>query len=396
MVQELTPAPSTPANLLRRQMEAPLRRLSFDGELEQEFRTELRAIERRSALFTLGFALVLWVFYLALDAWRFFHLMGDSAQQPLLYGVVVPRWMVMVVFVCAALVLRHRRVSTQRWQTWQGTLVVACAAVIIVSTYVLRSLGLQETPSAIVMTVVIALYPLGVVFRRTLAVAVLIWLMVLVAGFVLLTPKDHGYHLMMVAVTFVTLLLSAVMAYFRERAQRQQFLLRKLLDWEAGHDPLTGLANRRQFSNEFIRLQASAELEKEQLYLALVDIDHFKLYNDAYGHVAGDQALTEVAQALSGFARRPFDLAARMGGEEFALLLYGDSNGTDGLHLRQLPQAFERLSLPHKASPSAPHITVSGGVVRVGANDTLDSVLRRADRLLYQAKHEGRNRIVYE
>src|SRR5690606_39329772 len=106
---------------------------------------------------------------------------------------------------------------------------------------------------------------------------------------------------------------------------REQFLIRRLLRQLADRDSLTGLHNRRSFRRHLDTLWRQSQREGQPIAMLLGDIDHFKRYNDCYGHQAGDETLQEVALLFQMAARRPLDMAVRLGGEEFALLLYGSS-----------------------------------------------------------------------
>lgn len=161
-------------------------------------------------------------------------------------------------------------------------------------------------------------------------------------------------------------------------------------------DGLTGLANRRHFDEMLELACRHAARHRSPLGVALIDVDHFKQYNDHYGHGAGDDALRQVAQTLSEHSRRPHDIAARYGGEEFVLLVQDTQHFTDLLEQYRL--AVAGLRIPHAHSSVAEHVTVSVGGVLVAAPRSVSptDVLSHADRLLYRAKHEGRNRIVYE
>lgn len=162
-------------------------------------------------------------------------------------------------------------------------------------------------------------------------------------------------------------------------------------------DELTGLANRRQFDRRLAEEHARAARHGLSLALVLLDVDYFKAYNDEHGHQAGDRCLREVASLLLETARRPSDLAARWGGEEFALLLpHDDARGALALAESLLLQ-LERLHLPHGRSPVAPHVTISAGVAAINApqpGDTPAALVERADAALYRAKREGRARAV--
>jgi diguanylate cyclase (GGDEF)-like protein len=127
----------------------------------------------------------------------------------------------------------------------------------------------------------------------------------------------------------------------------------------------------------------------------MIDIDHFKLYNDHYGHQAGDTCLQEVSAAMKRCASRPQDLLARYGGEEFILLLPQEAlDGTEVVANRILEEV-RRLQIPHAASLTAPHVSISMGLATtLPPTDTIDysGLIRTADTNLYRAKQTGRNR----
>lgn len=166
-------------------------------------------------------------------------------------------------------------------------------------------------------------------------------------------------------------------------------------------DGLTGLANRACFDRTLQQELLRSNRQDQPLSLLLLDLDHFKAYNDHYGHLAGDEALRRVAQALAGCALRAGDVACRYGGEEFALVLpSADREGARRLADRVVA-AVDRLALPHAASRTAPHVTVSVGVATVPAGANPSSVdaaglIERADRALYAAKRAGRNRSAHD
>ena len=161
-------------------------------------------------------------------------------------------------------------------------------------------------------------------------------------------------------------------------------------------DGLTGIANRRRF-DEFLEQEwLRAARGNKTLSLILTDIDHFKTYNDNYGHQGGDEVLRRVAQAIENGAHRPGDLVARYGGEEFAIILPDTEPVGAASVAEAIRQSVERLNIPHGFSTAADHVTLSLGVASIipregGLPATL---IEAADEALYEAKHSGRNRYV--
>ncbi len=161
-------------------------------------------------------------------------------------------------------------------------------------------------------------------------------------------------------------------------------------------DPLTGLGNRRRMEQDLERTHARALRAKRSYGIALMDIDHFKLFNDHYGHVAGDVALRDVAAAME-LVTRAGECVYRYGGEEF-LLLVPDCHGANVIVTasERIRQAVMDLRISHGARPSEPPlVTLSGGVSTwpVRSNVTAADVVGQADEALYRAKSDGRNRI---
>ncbi len=162
-------------------------------------------------------------------------------------------------------------------------------------------------------------------------------------------------------------------------------------------DGLLGIANRRHFDERFDLEWKRAYRERVPVALLMIDVDHFKRFNDAYGHQAGDECLRKVADAIS-LGRRATDLLARYGGEEFVLLLPGMAPVMAGNVARDVRAAVETASIPHRASPVAGHVTVSVGVASCVPGDPSGAaeLVAAADRALYTAKKGGRNRVAVE
>jgi diguanylate cyclase (GGDEF)-like protein len=161
----------------------------------------------------------------------------------------------------------------------------------------------------------------------------------------------------------------------------------------ASIDPLTGLANRRQLDAYLERLLADGRRATDTLSLLMIDIDHFKRFNDRCGHAAGDRALQAVAKGLRQTVSRNQDFAARYGGEEFVIVLTGiDRLGALDVAER-LRTRVEGMLIAHENG--AQRLTISVGIVSIRGRDALDpaALLLEADRALYRAKALGRNRV---
>lgn len=160
-------------------------------------------------------------------------------------------------------------------------------------------------------------------------------------------------------------------------------------------DPLTGVANRRRWDEHLDGEWRRCIRSRVPLGVVLVDVDHFKLFNDSQGHLAGDEVLRQVAQVLAAVCRRPGDLLARYGGEEFALAF----PATDLPEAQELAEVvrtrIQALSIPHPASPGVPVVTVSCGVsAGIGVRlEELPLLVQKADQALYLAKGAGRNQV---
>ncbi|MFC1513163.1 diguanylate cyclase domain-containing protein [Thermodesulfobacteriota bacterium] len=158
-------------------------------------------------------------------------------------------------------------------------------------------------------------------------------------------------------------------------------------------DSLTGVSNRR-FMDEFLDLEwLQAIRNKSFISFIIIDIDYFKLFNDNYGHIEGDECLKKVADKLKSLVHRPADMVARYGGEEFAIILTGTEHAR---HIgKKCRQAIEELQIPHAFSPTAKVITVSVGLCTMipPKGSSPDLIINYADQALYKAKNSGRNRV---
>lgn len=206
-----------------------------------------------------------------------------------------------------------------------------------------------------------------------------------------------------------SLIVNLFIGVVQERQERISFLQSLLLEHEsaererlneelarlAAEDQLTGLPNRRHFNEALTREWDRSGRTRKPLALLFMDVDYFKRYNDSLGHLAGDECLVSIAQAIRSAVMRPADLAARYGGEEFVVLL--PETEVDGAMdvARRVLEAIDAMAIPHPASAVAAHVTASIGVaVMVPLGERSQRLVDAADAALYEAKGSGRHRIM--
>jgi diguanylate cyclase (GGDEF)-like protein len=160
-------------------------------------------------------------------------------------------------------------------------------------------------------------------------------------------------------------------------------------------DALTGIANRRRFDDSLTTEWRRALREGSKLSLLLIDADHFKRYNDTYGHVRGDSCLKQIAEAALDVVLRPGDLVARYGGEEFAVVLPGtDEIGAKAV-AEDICQAVRNRRLPHEGNaPGIVTVSIGCATIIPQRGKTSQDLIESADQALYRAKGRGRNRVV--
>lgn len=190
--------------------------------------------------------------------------------------------------------------------------------------------------------------------------------------------------------------VALLVAYLREvgRLHARAVKLGERLAEQAAVDAITGLSNRRHLNRQLELALRDARRRGEDVSLVLFDIDHFNAYNQRYGHLAGEDCLRRIGGAVASMARRPQDVIARYGSEEFAVLLPG--TGNDGaLHVASVVRdAVHQLAMEHSANPPSGIVTISAGAATVASGGRMDDLIRRADRALHAAKEAGRDRVV--
>lgn len=207
--------------------------------------------------------------------------------------------------------------------------------------------------------------------------------------------REEEFGLNLGAVDYISKPYSLPIVLARVRNHLRMKRKTDLLENLAALDGLTGIPNRRGFDTMLNAEWKRAVRGGRPLSVIMLDIDHFKQFNDNYGHGSGDECLRLVATALAECISRPGDLIARYGGEEFvAILSHADAAGTRFIAER-LVTAVADLKIPHAYSEVADHITISAGAATVSPDrdTTVDTLLQKADQMLYKAKAGGRNRV---
>lgn len=368
------------------QLNQGFRRLRFNPLLEKEFRDFYVAQNLPRGRLAMLIALLPLVAVAVIQLF-----VDDSRQETMLWRTALLFPLVAGTSIALYLPIAKRFYS-------------AIASVCILSggfvlTYMSHAAVLQEGPSLLaaqVLTLLFACLFLGLLFDVAIAIgaALLAWHFGL--GITLGVPwVELGYSGAILGTAAVVALITT---YKLEHVLRTNFLETRLLHTLAERDGLTGLYNRRIFDDYAKRVWRQSRREGQPLAIVMVDIDDFKIYNDLYGHQAGDDTLKKVAKTIARCAKRPFDFTARYGGEEFVLLLYGPPAD----YARSLPEQIRQdvlaLAIPHEGACRGDVVTVSVGVALAepGTSRSLAGTLQIADQALYQAKQEGRNRVAFK
>ena len=361
-------------------------RLEFDAELERQFRTQHAAAARRWVRISTLVALSTTIGFAVID--HFVLGFRNAVPDAIRFGLQLP--IVLIAFA----------VTSQRFYSrWYQPAIQIGAPLFGIGLVVMAAYATAaQAPlvGARLLLVTFFIYfmlglPVGVALRSNL----IILLAYLVAGVVEAIAAPVAVYQLFALLC--ANLIGTAGCYALEHANRQAFLERRRLEEVAARDGLTGLYNRAAFETEIRGLWQRAARERRPVAVVLIDIDHFKAYNDLYGHQAGDDCLRRVAQAICAAAKRsPRDFVARYGGEELVAVLYdaGRSEAEEVAHA--VLAAVSDLGIEHLAADARRQVTVSVGVaVQEGPLEVShDRAVKLADRALYTAKRQGRDRFV--
>ena len=206
--------------------------------------------------------------------------------------------------------------------------------------------------------------------------------------------EQHG--LILGAVDYITKPYIPLIVKARVNTHVKLYQYRRQIEEQSMTDQLTGIANRRRYDRYSLMKWYEAARLKVPFSVCMFDIDHFKAYNDTFGHPAGDKVIAAIAKTISSQLKRSTDFVARYGGEEFVAISMGEPSEKIFAHLKKIRQAIEDLHIPHSPDVSE-WVTVSIGGVTVipEMGNAYDVYLKIADTMLYDAKKHGRNRVVW-
>lgn len=208
--------------------------------------------------------------------------------------------------------------------------------------------------------------------------------------------KHEERSLMLGAVDYITKPFHPSIVKARVRTHIKLYQYRTQIERQSMSDPLTGIANRRCYDEYSSKKWGEAVRLNYPFSICMLDIDKFKVYNDVFGHPAGDDVIASVAKAIAANLQRSTDFVARYGGEEFVVIFLGNNAAQAYNHMEKVRQAIEDLHIPHSPDVS-PWVTISAGGVTVlpQMGEPFEKYLKIADDMLYEAKRSGRNRVIW-
>lgn len=355
-----------------------------DANLERDFRQHYRLAVRINVQVHLWLAIALLTGFILINQ----HVLNREQTIPLwiLTGIALG-----ILLACAVVINSSSyQKYYHRFIQWLAPLFGLCA---VATAFVDRPFVVSFTPTLVL--VVAGMYLMaGMLFVP----ALLGGLFLMIAyGIVAWTQQvSHAEIFYNMTVLFSANAIGATACFTLERLHRINFLEARLLGEMANRDGLTGIHNRRAFDEHLQRIWQLAIREEAPATLLLIDIDCFKLYNDHYGHQAGDDCLRKVASTLANVARRPLDLTARYGGEEFAMIIYDAKRDFVEQLIQLIRSELHQLNIEHAASTVSKRLTASIGVacIEPKMSRSVAGWVQLADEALYVAKDAGRDRYI--
>ena len=371
---------------LERELQHGTPRLRFaDAEMEGSFRADFKDMAPNARRTVLLVPLVMFVLGPLYGSSTFYV---PDVLVPLLrtveFGIIAP-------FTSLALVL----ISVPRLAAYADAVMMGTLIVVGTCLELLAEVGPPvgfEFPEALPSLAIMAVY---LVCRLTLlrAISTVVVMLLLFGWFDFVLSGHPQYDVFDFISHWTFALLGAAGAYRYEVSMRKSWLQNRLLEALVRHDPLTGVLNRRGYDLDATRILRQAQRSGQGIGLMMVDIDHFKRLNDHHGHDYGDECLKKIGALLAAQVRRPNDLCARIGGEEF-ILIWSDVSPEAARRLCERCHAsIGEAALRNEGLPNSETVTVSAGAIHFIPRPSFDlhTAQVAADTLLYRAKMDGRN-----
>lgn len=369
-----------------RQHQQGFRGLRFAPSLEPAYRRYHADVFLRRVRWAVMVAMVIGLLFVVMDAL--------SMPDPLRKQVLAVRVCVLQPLLLVAWVATYRRAWRDHLQWIMALVALGCGLGVAAIIGLARFHAYTLPYEGIILVTVFFYFLAGL---RALTAVICGWLVFI--GYVLLELSiGMAGEVLLSNALFLALanVIGSVGSYSLEYATRQSFLAHGILQDLAEKDFLTGLYNRRAFTDCAERIWKQAQRDQQPVGVVMMDVDFFKRYNDHYGHAAGDEALRQIARVIDAYARRPLDCAARYGGEEFVGLWYGLGEAPLLAILQGIRHDTEALGLSHAYSDASSVVTLSIGMAYLTPQPQHDFsfALQLADAALYQAKQHGRNDVV--
>ena len=369
----------------RRALEQGYGALRFDGDIEQEFQAFYTDGHLQRVRFAAALIIALYVAFVVIDL--------ASLPTEVAYWTTRIRVFILMPPFIALLYMTYRPLLRRfvAPTIYLGAVVAGVGTTLVIGTS--YSMGTQ-IPYEGILLVTLFVYLIACLQWRRAVTANMITLAAFVAMEFMyqLDPRARTYQIIFICAANA---VGAYGGYFLEHSARTMFLINKLLNELAELDGLTGLSNRRTLNIHLDRIWRQASRDQQDVAIAMIDVDHFKKYNDRYGHAHGDAALRAVADVIAYHARRPLDITARYGGEEFAVVWYHPSAAELPRMAEVMTRAVAALNMVHEDSDIG-KLSISVGVALMTptAGQSSDELVKAADEALYAAKRQGRNRVV--
>ena len=377
--------------------ERGLRGLTFPPRLEKAFERETGAARARYLVATGVVSLLIYDLFLITDR----MMIADVFGTALIVRLVIFTPIALLIFLVV-----WRRPSPFVRETLETAVTVLASLSVVYLFVISNSANAIFYHPGLALVLMYGNVVVRLRFRFALVASV-----ATIAAYVV-TQGSFGRLPLDVGVLYVTYLCATaiftlIANYTIERDQRFQYLVslrercRRValtavntrLSELSRRDPLTGIANRRALDDYLERVPGRPR--QDAIAVVMIDIDHFKLFNERYGHQGGDECLQRVAHAIRDSLHRSGDMVARIGGEEFVVVLPGADVRAAADIADNIRQRVVELGIPHELSPDLKYVTISAGVAALDLTKMADakSILAEADAALYRAKSGGRNRV---